>query len=234
MLQSRKLLIFKQLKHGFTTKALGNLNIRQNPKAKDRFAHLVSLVKGSIVGFEQVHGAKLALITSKKQTDIIPAVDGGMTTVPGCFLTVNTADCVPVLFFDPINNVVGSIHAGWKGMIRGILSESVRVLSSMGSDPRNIIAVLGPHINSCCYIVDQDLVRLFVATFRDSRVAYKVDNAWHLDLTKAVVANLLQEGFRYEHIDYFVSCTSCQSDLFYSFRRDKSVRGEMAAFIGMR
>ncbi len=98
---------------------------------------------------EQVHGNSVTIAT----TDVkrYAGVDGLVTTSPGASLMIRTADCIPILLFDPSRNIIAVVHAGWKGLYGDIIAAAVRTMSELGGIPGNIISVLGPHIGDCCY-----------------------------------------------------------------------------------
>ena len=128
--------------------------------------------------------------------------DGMVTSVPGVLISVHVADCIPILFADPIAHLVGAVHAGWKGTVGNIVERTVSVLQSHGSSPENLLVAIGPHIGGCCYTVSDERAALFAAH------ASYWENAWHVDLGSSVREQLVAAGIRERHIDWSVSCIS--------------------------
>src|SRR5207244_7005375 len=92
--------------------------------------------------------------------------DGLITNVPGLLLTIQTADCVPILLVDVKKKVVGAFHAGWRGTVKRIVEKGVGTMrAEFGSEPKNIHAAIGPCIAQCCYAVGDKVVDQFRSQF---------------------------------------------------------------------
>lgn len=154
------------------------------------------------------------------------AVDGYVTNVDGACLCVFVADCVPVLIADPVKRAVAAVHSGWRGTAAGITANAVRLMAeNYGSDPKTLIAAIGPCIGGCCYEVGHDVYEQFGhPEFFTPR-----GDKFMLDLVAANTAVLKAAGL--ERIDACRECTMCKSDLYYSHRATKGKRGNMAAMI---
>ena len=136
---------------------------------------------------------------------------------------VTVADCVPIYFYDSRNGVFGVAHSGWKGT--GIAGEAVALMKkNYGSDPRDILAAIGPHIHDCCYTVDKERAQYFVDNF-GSGCVQKVSQAqgagglFRLSLLKANLNVLESAGVLEENIVAAKNCTACDAR-FGSFRRE--------------
>ena len=98
-----------------------------------------------------------------------PAGDGLMTAEPGILLTIRIADCLPVLLVDPQRRVVAAVHAGWRGALARVIEKAVGDMRrAFGSDPRELIAAVGPSIRACCYEVGEEVVEAFHGSFADA------------------------------------------------------------------
>lgn len=140
----------------------------------------------------------------------------------GVFVGVLVADCVPILMVDPKKRIVAAIHAGWRGTLGNIAASAVKIIG------KDIFVSIGPHIGPCCYTVPKDRAD----SFNDTCTYFDGAN-WHLDLGCANRLQLTEAGVPAAHIDTPVVCTSCQSDIFYSYRKDtKEAFGEMLGFVG--
>lgn len=150
--------------------------------------------------------------------------DGMITNTPGILLTVITADCVPVLLADPVRKVVGAVHSGWRGTALGISGNAVRLMQeSFGTEPKDVIAYIGPHICGRCYEVGEDVRDAFAKEFskkqRDSYFVPKAEGKYLLDLETAVRDTLQSAGVCGENIRSSGICTFENREMF-SWRRD--------------
>ena len=166
--------------------------------------------------------------------------DALMTQEPGIFLLVSYADCLPVLYFDPVQRVIALAHAGWRGTTLGIAGQTVRALAErFGSRPADLLVGLAPAIGSCCYEVGPDVLEAFelLPGLKDSLVFRphmdgRTDR-WMLDLKETNRRQLLAAGVTAEHIEMMPFCTSCRTDLFFSHRREQGKTGRFAVLMGL-
>ncbi|MFA6857736.1 MAG: polyphenol oxidase family protein [Treponema sp.] len=161
--------------------------------------------------------------------------DGMITRQAGLLPVVTVADCMPLFLYDPVTGVFGAVHSGWKGT--GIIGEAVRAAEkNYGARPENICVAVGPHIRSCCYVVDSSRAEYFRRNFcGDCVTPYEPGNdgnnagkwnsgggkLYRLSLEKANLAVLDRAGIRDENITAATDCTCCCS-LFGSFRRESA------------
>jgi len=110
----------------------------------------------------QVHSARVAVIAENWSKDDRPEVDGLVTKTKGVSLGILTADCVPVLFADPDAGIIGAAHAGWKGAVTGILSETVEAMAKLGAQRDRIRAGVGPAIAQKSYEVGPEFPKAFL------------------------------------------------------------------------
>ena len=162
-------------------------------------------------------------------------VDGLITDRPGVALVTQYADCVPLLFCDPVQGVVATSHAGWRGTAQEIGRKTVeKMQTEYGCEPGNIIAAIGPCIGPCCYEVDEPLFDAF------SKIPYlpvsdlfakKENGKYMLDLKGANRQILLHAGILPDHIDVADLCTCCEHTFLHSHRATAGKRGTLAAII---
>ena len=173
----------------------------------------------------QVHGSTVRI--AEKPGDY-PEADALLTDRPGVFLCVSMADCVPVLMFDPGRNVVGVVHAGWRGSSAGITGTAVRTMvETFGTDPADLLVSVGPSASSCCYMVGPDVAARFAPEFREKR-----EGGVYVDLKEANRGQLLRSGVRSGNIEVSPHCTISEPELFHSHRRDGAKSGRMMGVIG--
>jgi hypothetical protein len=187
----------------------------------------------------QVHSGDVKVIDSAAiENGIlrhIPRTDATITNLPGICLMVMVADCVPVILFDPQKKVSAVIHAGWRGTVKKISTNTVKaMIHSFGCDPADIIAGIGPSIGPCCYEVGED-VRMVVEQCFGTAVGYLVlknhSPKPHFDLWYANHKQLTDSGLKPANIETAEICTQCNQDIFYSSRADKGITGRFAAGI---
>lgn len=165
-------------------------------------------------------------------------IDGLITNEPGVALVTQFADCTPLLFCDPVKKVIATSHAGWKGTVKLIGKVTVeKMISEYGSDPKDIIAGIGPCIGKCCYEVDDPVYNEIVKIpfLNLPEVIFPKDNGkYMLDLVETNRQILIHSGIKAENIDASDICTCCNSNILHSHRATKGKRGNLAAIIELK
>jgi YfiH family protein len=195
----------------------------------------LGLSSADVVTARQVHSNGVALVDAKDAGRVVPETDALVTAVPGVFLLLRFADCLPILLYDPEKRIVGIGHAGWRGTAATVAQQMILVMvESLGSDPAQLIASLGPAIGPCCYRVGEDVVEAIAPTLQDRQRAIQHwgNGAFSLDLWEANQQHLLSQGVR--SVETSRICTACHAGEFFSHRADGGTTGRFAAIIGMR
>lgn len=165
-------------------------------------------------------------------------IDGLITNLKGVALVTQFADCVPLLFYDPVNEVIASSHAGWRGTVKEIGKKTVEKMAKhFGSDPSNIKVAIGPSIGNCCYEVDDPVFEAFadLGYLITNAVFTKKENGkYMLDLWSANRLILESAGVKRENICVTDLCTCCNSQFFHSHRASGGSRGNLAAVIALK
>lgn len=209
-------------------------NIIENQR---RAAEALGVSPGSFVFSDQVHGTRIREVTLENLTEPISETDGLMTAVQGVTLVTLYADCMPILMYDPEHHAIGMVHSGWRGTAQGIGPGLVQAMADRyGSKPERLLAALGPSIGACCFEVGEEVVSTFKAMD-----PLKNDSDWltfqngnpHVDLNHINRLLLLNAGVDSRQIKSASLCTQCNSDLFYSHRRDRGNTGRMAALMAL-
>jgi len=183
---------------------------------------------GEWVAMRQVHGAHVAPVCHPTDGEL--EADAVMTERPDLVLTVATADCVPILLCDPLRPAVAAIHAGWRGTATHIVGRTITAMEqAYGTKRDQIVAVIGPAIESCCYSVDEDVSRHFEEW--EGRGLWREGRRIRLSLPRIVRGQLLVAGIRNEHIVLVDRCVSCEEERFFSHRRDRGQTGRQWNFI---
>ncbi len=185
----------------------------------------------------QTHSDHIKVITDKKTQgwrtlkDAVEDCDALITQEKNVVLTILTADCVPILLYDPQNKVVAAVHAGWKGTKGRIVSKTVQKMQDLfGSKAKNIIAGVAPSIGRCCYEVSEDVAKHFFDTPEGFSV--EGDN-YMLDLPYINKYQLLRSGLKKENIEMSSVCTACEVDKYFSYRKEHGCSGRFMSMIGM-
>ncbi|MDZ7693240.1 MAG: peptidoglycan editing factor PgeF [Balneolaceae bacterium] len=173
---------------------------------------------------DQVHGTRVRSINSG---GIYPETDGLGTRVPGLTLGIQVADCAAVLLADPIFNIVGAVHAGWRGAAGGILLNALNILEEEGSDPSNLRAWVSPCLSLKNFEVGHEVAEQFPVQFVD-HITYEKP---HVDLKAFLKYQLIDNGLKENYIQLDPHCTIEGDNQFYSFRRENDKAGRMMALI---
>lgn len=192
-----------------------------------------------VVKVEEMHKGRGRLSMS----DTLAGADGLVTNVPGILLTSFYADCVPLYFYDPIQQVIGLAHAGWRGTVSAIAQETVNEMQKhYNSRPEHILAAIGPAIDACCYEVDHTVI----ARIHD---IWSQLNLSEMTLNEVIKPNfnekafinlkeinrqiMIKAGILPSHIELSNWCTGCRTDMFFSHRAENGKTGRMASWIGL-
>lgn len=221
---------------GFTSRQAGDCRqievIKKHLKAN-------YIAPRKIVVLEQIHSSNISKPdpTHLGDIEVLEESDGVLTKETRACLVIRIADCVPILYFDPVKRVIGASHNGWRGTEKNLTGEMIRVMQQNGSRNEDIHVIIGPAINMCCYDIDVDRYAQFMETMeRFNKIAFKPHgDMFHLNLARLNYELALETGISREHIDYFPYCTSCDASRFYSYRRQYHTHpnefGEMMGYI---
>ena len=180
----------------------------------------------------QVHGATCIALYGDDQPDEVRTrkADALMVREAGLAVGVRTADCVPILVADTKTGAVAAIHAGWRGVVAGVVREAVRALGA--ADPASLIAAIGPSIGPCCFEVNNDVASQLSDAAGDGIVLRRGHEKPHVDLWRAVGHQLRRAGL--SAVDTVSQCTMCDRARYYSYRRDGAQSGRMLSVIVAR
>lgn len=191
---------------------------------------------GTIVRRAEPEDAGVGLTQSMEGHPGWESVDGLVTNVPGLVLGIFTADCVPVLFADPVHRAVGACHSGWRGTVGRICARTVQKMEQeFGTDPGDLVVDIGPSICQEHYEVSEEVADCFRREFpgHEGEILGYAGNPGHqqLDLWEACRITLMDAGVPAEQISVTDICTACNPDLLFSHRASHGKRGNIGAFI---
>lgn len=216
-----------------------------------RFAKALGYDEKKLVFSSQVHKTNFHKVTKEdcgkgiiRENDILET-DGLVTNVADIPLITFYADCVPLLFFDPVKNVIAMAHSGWRGTIEEIGAKMVFYMEGeYGCKACDIVCAIAPSICQECYEVSEDVALQFVDKYEEwyikhhkemNELLYKKDNGkYQLNLQRACEITLLNAGILKEHLNVTDLCTCCNPDLFFSHRASHGLRGNLAAVMMLK
>lgn len=250
------------IRHAFSTKLGGvskgifstmNLGTETSPYQDDplniienfeRISKSIGIDPKGIVVSHQLHNTNIMLVNNSDcgkglylQRDY-ENVDGLITNLPGITLVTKYADCVPLYIIDTKKKAIGLSHAGWRGTVGmiGLLTVK-RMEECFGSNPKDMLAVIGPSICSDCYEVGMEVIEEFMKVFPEDvySILFKKNpsGSYQLNLWEANRQILLNAGLNTDMIHISGVCTSCNDDLLFSHRKTNGKRGSLAAFLSI-
>jgi len=212
-----------------------------------------------LITLRQIHSDLIHCVTSASTHTLTG--DGLITATPQLVLAVQTADCLPVILVDPRKRGVGVFHAGWRGTLKRIVEKGVgEMRRCFGTRPGDLRAAIGPGVHACCYEVGEEVRTKFRSQFayadalftelRDSdpvREKYpllfltarapghsNLPAKLFLDLVEANRRQLLDAGVLAKNISSSPLCTSCNTDVLFSYRKERGNTGRMLAVAGIK
>ncbi|PKP09969.1 MAG: peptidoglycan editing factor PgeF [Bacteroidetes bacterium HGW-Bacteroidetes-4] len=212
--------------------AVDMLSVREQ-LARERLVHDQHLVYAI-----QTHTANVAIITENNAHTIHQDVDGLITRKKGFCLCIETADCAPILLFDPVNKVIAALHAGWKGTVQEITTRAVGLMKEhFGTRPKDLFADVGPCISQKVYEVGPNVFEAFkeLPINLDSVFSPAIaPGKYWCNIKEANRLLLLYNGLLASRITISAHCTYADSDKFFSARRDGFDTGRMISGIMLR
>ena len=216
-------------------------------QAIEKTVRVLGLDYHTLIKPRQIHSANVAVVRRPGET--VSPVDGLCTTIKNTPLALVGADCPLILVYDPANQALGLAHAGWRGTAQKIALKLLRQMKTeFGSDPRQMLAGIGPAICQNCYVVGPEVAQHFQNQFDDTenylfkipgvkndvslnRQDVRIDHEkpkWRLDLSLANQNQLIREGLPINNIEISPYCTFEQEKWFYSYRREGEKTGRNA------
>ena len=201
--------------HGTTSRQDGNMRLAENTRALFSNLHIP---EEKILRFKQIHSDKIISVLSQEQARAqlnapLTEADGWVLKTSGFGAAILTADCVPLIVWDKQANIMGISHCGWRGVAVQLPIKTVEQMKSAGAQGP-LSAWVGPHIQAECFEVQTDVADQFL-NCTETR-----SGKLFVDLNKAILQQLTQQGILPENIEFCPHCTCCEPDHFFSFRRD--------------
>ena len=205
-----------------------------------RFCAALGTDVSGLVFSHQVHEDTIRVVqASDVLADIFDPIpydaDGLLTDQPGLCLTIYYADCIPVLLYDPVKKVIAAVHSGWRGTALGIAPKAVKKMQDLyGSDPKDVLAAIGPGIGPCCFETHDDVPTAMTAQLGPGvmdHVTTLPNGKFQVDLKGILTWQLTAVGVTPDHLEVLPLCTGCHPELYWSHRKMGDRRGNQAAMI---
>lgn len=208
------------------------------------FANELGIIANNIVTAKQTHSDNIVIVTEAMKgfgsSDYLSALDNTdalITNIKNIPIMMFFADCVPVLFFDPIQKVIAISHAGWKGTVAKIAQKTLLSMQkNFKTNPNDILVGIAPSIGSCCYKVGNEVISMVKESFPlyYNDLLSNNNGETFLDLWQSNKRQLLDVGVKEENIIISDVCTNCNSEMFFSYRADNSKTGRIAAVMSLK
>ena len=241
-----------RITHGFTSKLGGvshgkisglNLGFRVGDDKKSVLENYklvskdLSLDLNRAVLSKQTHTDNIRIVTESdmgkgimRDSDI-EDTDGLITNIQNIPLVIFAADCTPILLYDKANSVIAAVHSGWRGSVKGIAPKCIKLMKEVfGSNPKDIVAAIGPCIGPCCFEFGPEAIHIFPSDYRKQNP----DGKYMIDLWAYNRDKMIEAGLSAENIDISRICTACNADRFYSYRTHKDKTGRLAGIIMLK
>ena len=173
---------------------------------------------------KQIHSGTIHTFLNGSLPASLLAGDAIITDSKESFLVIQVADCMPVLFFDPVRKLVAGAHCGWKGSLLGLAKRTIEKMAELGSNPKDIRVWFGPSIRSCCYEVDVERTVLF---------PHLPDRQRNIDLVEFNRGLLETAGIDLQKLAIDPRCTACAAEKLPSYRREGKGAGRLFAYAAL-
>lgn len=249
-IQFKRLLEYEdKLKHAFTVgidndyrmplynspnNILTNEQIEQNKNSYKKLCKSIGIEYNDIVKTNQVHGDVVKIVKEKVNNNrpdfhekFYEKTDGLITSKMNIAICTTNADCIVLMMYDPVKEVIANVHSGWKGTVQKIAKKTIEKMEQeYGCKSKDIICCISPSIRNCHFEVDTDVKDLFKESIENAEVAIKKSNQkWHIDTIKINTEMLKESGLREENIIDSKICTVCNSKYIHSYRGSKHTNG---------
>ena len=178
----------------------------------------------TVFGLKQVHGTEIIDLITDKDLEVYKSAkehiaDGWLLGKSGCGVIILTADCAPLYMWDSKGSYVSLTHCGWRGVVGGMPSNAAQALRQKVGPDAKLCAYIGPHIGKCCFEVKEDVS----CQFSESSVIRREGKIF-VDLDNEIILQLAAAGVKREDVKTGCrcTCTFCNKDEFFSYRRDKT------------
>ena len=228
------------------TEALGEERKEKTIKDYTKICNLLNLNVNNLVKPVQTHTNKVKPVNHEVSkitfnNENYKNIDGLTTNKKDVILATSNADCILLIFYDPVKNVIANTHSGWKGTLQTISLETVRKMKSeYGCNEKDIICCICPSIRKCHFEVDEEVKNQFYEKFKNLEQINDIieetipNKKWNIDTVLINQIILRKEGLKQENIIDCGICNVCNSDIMHSYRVEKEGFGRNTVIIGLK
>lgn len=212
---------------------LSREQIEENKNSYKKICKNIGIDYNDIVKTNQVHKDVVKEVNAKiniNEPDFFEQhyaeTDGLVTNKKNLAICATNADCIVLMMYDRVRNVIANVHSGWRGTVQKVASKTVdKMQESYGCNPKDIICCISPSIRECHFEVDEDVKNIFADKFINIENYLSKNEKWHIDTVKINIDMLKEKGLKQENIIDSKICTVCNSNLIHSYRGSKKNNG---------
>lgn len=210
---------YPNLKYGFSNRADGSMHRYLEKRNREKYFSVIGIDPARVITADLVHGANTVAVSDEEAGTMIVKTDGLVTDTRDLFLSATAADCFLIFFYDPVKNSVGIAHAGWRGLLAGVVENTVDALvKKFGAVSRDLLAGVSPGIRKCHFEISQTDKEKF-REYPD--FIFEKDGKIFVDLPGIIKTKLRNENISPNHTEDSNMCTYCNEKEYFSYRRDK-------------
>ena len=229
--------LIPELEHFFTTRESVLRSSEVGINVDDNIVKTcdyLGISQDCMISPNQTHSSNVAFVVDGRKD--YPDTDALVLTQKNKAIYLNFADCVPVIIYDKKANIGAIAHAGWRGTVSRIVPKTIEIMMNYSNSTfKDMYAVIGPAIGSCCYNVGDDVIMGVKTSIIDYSNVFNIfDNNTYVDLKGVNKQQLLELGIPTENIDICPYCTSCNNDLFFSYRKENGTTSRHSAVIKLK
>lgn len=210
---------YPNLKYGFSNRTDGSMNRHLEKDNREKYFSSVGINLGSVVTADLVHGANVVKVSDKEAGTMVAKTDGLVTDAKGLFLTATAADCFLLYFYDPVKKAVGITHAGWRGLLAGVVENTIDgLVQNFYTNSQDILVSISPGIRECHFEISPADKEKF---HEYPGFVFGKNGKTFVDLPGIIKTKLQNKKVSAEHVEDSKVCTHCSEKEYFSYRRDK-------------
>lgn len=233
----------EHVQHLFTLKPFNfRKGVVDKEKIREQYKEIAEIFNRDVIFVKplQQHTNKVEVVTENNMNDEFLQIDGLITNLKGVALVTSLADCQGILLYDKKKQVIGNIHAGWRGTLNRIIENAIKLMiSTYNCQASDIEAYICPSILKCCFEVDEDVKKDFIEGFKDIDINKCIDKGlvkegkqkYFIDTTLINKMVMMRLGLKESNIVISNICSKCNGDIIHSYRYDKDLSGRNIAVI---